>query len=95
MDSVVCEVGSGPDARRVKFSRLLADPSVTTIVVEHRDRAARFGLELLQAMLGAQGASIAILEDGEVANARMWAPTQILHVVLRPAVWAGLGQAAS
>jgi putative resolvase len=41
---VVCEVGSGVTGRRPKLRRLLADPTVTVIVVEHRDRLARFGV---------------------------------------------------
>jgi putative resolvase len=53
LDGIVSEVGSGLNAHRVKFSRLLADPSVTTIVVEHRERAARFGVEHLEAALPA------------------------------------------
>lgn len=40
---VVTEVGSALNGRRKKFLGLLRDPSVTTIVVEHRDRFARFG----------------------------------------------------
>ncbi|WP_141666182.1 IS607 family transposase, partial [Streptomyces hirsutus] len=41
---VVTEVGSGLNGRRRKLHRLLADPGVGTIVVEHRDRLARFGV---------------------------------------------------
>jgi putative resolvase len=33
----------------------LSDPSATVIVVEHRDRLARFGVEHLDAALAAQG----------------------------------------
>ncbi|WP_425953730.1 IS607 family transposase [Xylanimonas sp. McL0601] len=78
LDAVVSEVGSGLNARGVKFSRLLADPSVATIVVEHRDRAARFGLEHLQAALGAQGRQIVVLEEGEVADDLVRDLTEIL-----------------
>ncbi|WP_141666181.1 IS607 family transposase, partial [Streptomyces hirsutus] len=41
---VVTEVGSGVNGRRRKLHRLLADPGVGTIVVEHRERLARFGV---------------------------------------------------
>jgi putative resolvase len=41
---VVCEVGSGMNGRRPKLRRILSDPSVTVIVVEHRDRLARLAL---------------------------------------------------
>lgn len=63
---VVTEVGSGLNAHRTKFTHLLADPDVDTIVVEHSDRAARFGLEQLQAALGATGRRIVVLEEREV-----------------------------
>jgi putative resolvase len=38
---VVMETGSGVNDRRRKLNRLLADPTVETIIVEHRDRLAR------------------------------------------------------
>ncbi len=42
---VVTEVGSALNGKRRKLLDLLRDGSVTTIVVEHRDRFARFGAE--------------------------------------------------
>jgi putative resolvase len=42
---VVREVGSGMNGWRPKLRRVLSDPSVTVIVVEHRDWLARFGVE--------------------------------------------------
>lgn len=78
LDDVVTEVGSGLNAHRTKFSRLLADASVTTIVVEHRDRAARFGVEHLQAALSAQGREIVVLDDSEVADDLVRDLTEIL-----------------
>ncbi|MCL2536464.1 MAG: IS607 family transposase [Nocardiaceae bacterium] len=47
--STVTEVGSGLNAHRPELRKLLSDPAVTTIVVEHRDRLARFGVEDLEA----------------------------------------------
>ncbi len=52
---VVAEVGSGLNGHRTKLLSLLRDPAVGTIVVEHRDRLARFGFEYLEAALAAQG----------------------------------------
>jgi hypothetical protein len=43
VEEVVTEVGSGLNGRRPKLQRLLGDPQVTVLVVEHRDRLARFG----------------------------------------------------
>jgi putative resolvase len=41
---VVCEVGSGLTGERPKLGRILSDPDAKVIVVEHRDRLARFGV---------------------------------------------------
>src|SRR5215467_2632755 len=41
---MVGELASGLNESRPKFLKLLADVSIGTIVVEHRDRATRFGL---------------------------------------------------
>ncbi|MDH6678611.1 putative resolvase [Rhodococcus sp. LBL1] len=65
LNSTVTEVGSGLDAHRPKLRRLLSDPAVTTIVVEHRDRLARFGVEHLEAALSASGRRIVVLDDSE------------------------------
>ena len=66
IDEVVAEVGSGLNAKRPRLARLLADASVTRIVVEHRYRLARFGVEHLGAALSAQGREILVVDDGEV-----------------------------
>ena len=42
---VVEEIGSGLNGKRPRLLRVLADPKVRRIVVEHRDRLARFGVE--------------------------------------------------
>jgi len=62
---VVEEVGSGLNGHRRKLIRMLADPTVTTIVVEHRDRLARFGVEYIEAALSAQNRSVVVAEAGE------------------------------
>jgi len=46
---VEAEVGSGMSGSRTKLRRLLADPKVSTVVVEHRDRLARMNVELVEA----------------------------------------------
>jgi putative resolvase len=65
---VVSEVGSGLNGRRTKLLGLLRDAGVGTIVVEHRDRLARFGVEYLEAALAAQGRRLVVVEDAEVAD---------------------------
>ena len=62
---VVEEIGSGLNGKRPRLLRVLADPKVRRIVVEHRDRLARFGVEYLEAALGAQGREVLVVEAGE------------------------------
>ena len=75
---VVAEVGSGLDARRPKLAKLLRDPTVTTIVVEHRDRLAWFGVEYLKCVLSATGRSMVVLDDTEPADDMVRDMTEIL-----------------
>ncbi len=48
MHQVVKEVASGVNDQRPKFLALLADTTITTIVVEHKDRATRFGFHSIE-----------------------------------------------
>jgi putative resolvase len=65
---VVTEVGSGLNGRRPKLRRVLADPRAAMIVVEHRDRLARFGVEQLEAALSAQGRRLVVVDPGETSD---------------------------
>jgi len=78
VSEVVTEVGSGMNARRKKLARILADPTATTIVVEHRDRLARFGVEHLEAALSAQGRKVVVVDDGEVEDDLVRDMTEVL-----------------
>ncbi len=62
------EVGSGLTGRRRRLMRLLADPAISTIAVEHRDRLARFGVEYLEAALRAQGRRVVVTDPGETTD---------------------------
>jgi len=62
---VVKEVGSGVNDGRKKFLSLLVDESVDVIVVEHRDRATRFGMEYIQTLLAASGRRIEVVNEAE------------------------------
>lgn len=65
---VVTEVGSGLNGKRPKLRRVLSDPAATVVVVEHRDRLARFGVEHLEAALSAQGRRIVVADAGETTD---------------------------
>lgn len=67
--SVVNDVGcSAAMPKRPKLARILSDPSASVIVVEHRDRLARLGVEHLAAALAASGRRIVIADDGETTD---------------------------
>jgi putative resolvase len=66
---VEAEVGSGMNGARRKIRRMLADPKIGTLVVEHRehrDRLGRMNVELVEAALSASGRRLVVLEEGEV-----------------------------
>lgn len=78
VDRVVTEVGSALNGHREKFLALLGDPAVSTIVVEHRDRFARFGVEYVEAALSAQGRRLLVVDPGEVDDDLVRDVTEIL-----------------
>lgn len=62
---VVKETGSGLNDRRPKLGRLLADPAVTVIVVEHKDRLTRFGFVYIEALLAQRGGRVEVINAAE------------------------------
>ncbi|HVA60402.1 MAG TPA: IS607 family transposase [Mycobacteriales bacterium] len=78
VERVEAEVGSGMSGARSKARRLLADPKVTTVVVEHRDRLGRMNIELVEAALSAQGRSVLVLDAGEVDDDLVRDMTEVL-----------------
>jgi predicted site-specific integrase-resolvase len=57
---------------------LLRDPSVTTIIVEHRDRFAGFAVEYIEASLSAQGRRLIVVDAAEVDDDLVRDMTEIL-----------------
>lgn len=53
---------------RAKINSLLADPQVTTIVVENKDRLARMNVELVESALRAQNRTIAYIDETEIED---------------------------
>ncbi len=79
--AVVCvesEVGSGMNGNRARVRRLLADPAVGTVVVEHRDRLGRMNSELVDAALSADGRRLVVLDDVEVDDDRVGDMVEVL-----------------
>ncbi|MFE2216765.1 IS607 family transposase [Streptomyces canus] len=75
---VVTEVGSGLNGRRRKLHRILTDPQAAVIVIEHRDRLARFGVEHLEAVLSASGRRLVVLDPAETADDLVRDITEVL-----------------
>jgi putative resolvase len=65
-DDGVAAAGSGMNGSRTKVRRMLADPKVTAVVVEHRDRLGRMNTELVESALAAHGRRLVVVDDGEV-----------------------------
>lgn len=75
---VVTEVGSGMNDKRRKLNRLLADPTVTTIIVEHRDRLARMNVGLVESALEASGRRLIVVDDTERDDDLLQDMTEVL-----------------
>ena len=65
IDRYVREIGSGLNDRRRELASILADPTVQTIVVEHRDRLARFGVAQLERVMASANRSVVAVDSGE------------------------------
>lgn len=66
ISDIVTEIGSGMNGKRKKLLRLLSDPEVTHIVVEHKDRFMRFGSEYVEASLSSRGGSLLVVDPTEL-----------------------------
>ena len=75
---IEAEVGSGMNGARAKLRRLLADPAVRTVVVEHRDRLGRMNVELVEAALSASGRSLVVVDPAERDDDLVRDMTQVL-----------------
>lgn len=75
---VVKEIGSGLNGKRRKLHQVLADPTAAVIVVEHRDRLARFGVEHLESALSATGRRLVVLNSQETTSDLVRDITEVL-----------------
>ena len=64
----VTEIGSALNKRRPCLLKLLSDPTVQIIVIEHKDRLMRFGAEYVESVLAAQGKKLLVAERCEIKN---------------------------
>jgi predicted site-specific integrase-resolvase len=61
VSKIVTEIGSGLNDNRKKLEKILLDKSINLIVVEHKDRLARFGLNYIQKLLELDNRKIEIV----------------------------------
>lgn len=58
---IIKEIGSGLNDSRPKFNALLEDSDIDIILVEHKDRATRFGFNHIQSVLKSQNREIYVI----------------------------------
>lgn len=58
-------MGSGVNDGRKKLLAILADPTATVIVVEHKNRLTRFGFKYIETLLAIQGRRIEVVNVTE------------------------------
>jgi len=68
VQNAVSEIGSGLNGNRPKLMKVLADRSAGTIIVEHRERLARFGSKYIEAALASAGRRVVIMDPTEMEN---------------------------
>lgn len=61
VSAVVKEIGSGVNDTRPKLLRLITDPTLSLIVVEHKDRLTRLGFNYIEKLLAMQGRRIEVI----------------------------------
>jgi predicted site-specific integrase-resolvase len=64
----VTEIGSGLNGHRPKLLKLLGDREISGIVVEHRDRLARFGAEYIEAAMTLSGRRLIVVDEDEMKD---------------------------
>ncbi|MDQ2903814.1 MAG: IS607 family transposase [Ktedonobacteraceae bacterium] len=65
VSKVVKEIGSGVNDNRPKFLALLADPALSRIVIEHKDRGTRFGFRYIETLLQTYGREIEVVHRAD------------------------------
>lgn len=64
----ISEIGSGLNGHRRKLLDILKDPEIGGIVVEHRDRLARFGADYIESALSSSGRKLYVVDESEMKD---------------------------
>ncbi len=62
---IVKEIGSGLNDNRKQLGKILVDPNYNVLVVEHKDRLARFGTNYIELLLKELGKKLEIVNHSE------------------------------
>jgi predicted site-specific integrase-resolvase len=65
---MVSELASGLNDKRPKLMKLLTDPSVGIVVIEHRDRLTRFGFNYIEQLMQMQGRRLEVIFPSDTDN---------------------------
>ena len=65
ISKTIKEIGSGLNDKRPKFLEIIEDKTITRIVVEHKDRFGRFGLEPIRRLLALNGKELFIINEAD------------------------------
>ena len=61
VEKIITEIGSGLNDKRPKLEKLLTDKTIDIIIVEHKDRLARFGLNYIEKLLALDDRKIEVV----------------------------------
>ncbi|MEQ9668968.1 MAG: IS607 family transposase [Coleofasciculus sp. G2-EDA-02] len=62
---IVKEIGSGINDNRKQLAKILVDPNYNILIVEHKDRLARFGTNYIEILLKELGKKVEIVNQSE------------------------------
>lgn len=68
VDEIITETASGMNPNRRKLNKILKDPTIGTIVVEHRESLTRFNYELIESALKGREAKIVVVDPEEIED---------------------------
>ena len=61
IEKIITEIGSSLNDKRQKLEKLLTDKTIDIIIVEHKDRLARFGVNYIEKLLELDGRKIEVV----------------------------------
>lgn len=78
LDDCIEEIASGMNGKRRKLNKILKDPTITQIIIEHRERLSRINYELIESALNSRNCKITIIETNEIEDDLVRDITEVL-----------------